>query len=500
MMAETTVPRWQPVEFSFASQAEHPNPFAIRFDAVVRGPNGSEFLLPGFYDGHGTWKIRVAPTAEGRWTLETRSYDPALDGRRAQFTCVADSTPGVHGRLRVDPHHPHHFIFEDGTRYFLLGYECDWLWALGMADGDARPVEAFLDKLAAHGFNHIILNAYAHDTPWRRGKTGPDDYGPPPLFPWAGTNEAPDHSRFNLNFWHHYDRVIAAMYERGIVAHIMIKVYNKFVSWPLPGSEQDDMFFRWLIARYAAYPNIVWDFSKEAQNEKNLNYKLGRLRFIRDNDPYSHLITVHDDPAAYDAGHYDELADFRSDQNHSHWHETVLQQRRMRQWPVVNVEFGYEHGPGGPEDVTYQVAQPPEEIARRAWEVVTAGGYPVYYYTYTAWDVIRPDDTPPGYRYMKNLRDFFEQTRYWELEPADELVTAGRCLACRGREYVIFVNQAMPLTVRLEGAGAFRVHWFHTLYGQWCESRQLRGPNAELVPPDKWMGQPIAVLLRSQAI
>ena len=31
----------------------------------------------------------------------------------------------------------------------------------------------------------------------------------------------------NLPFWQHYDRVIQAMWERGLEAHIMIKVYNK---------------------------------------------------------------------------------------------------------------------------------------------------------------------------------------------------------------------------------------------------------------------------------
>ena len=39
-----------------------------------------------------------------------------------------------------------------------------------------------------------------------------------------------------------------------------------------------------------------------------------------------------------------------------------------------------------------------------------AGGYTCYYYTYTAWDIIRPNDTPPGYAYLRHLREFFEGT------------------------------------------------------------------------------------------
>ena len=79
--------------------------------------------------------------------------------------------------------------------------------------------------------------------------------------------------------------------------------------------------------------------------------------------------------------------------------------------------------------MTYRVAQAPEEVCRRAWEVCLAGGYGAYYYTYTAWDIVRPDDSPPGYRYFRQLREFFEHTGYWRMEPSDALVSEGYCLA-----------------------------------------------------------------------
>src|ERR1039457_1345527 len=121
----------------------------------------------------------------------------------------------------------------------------------------------------------------------------------------------------NIAYWQHYDRVMTALNERGMQAHIFIKVYNKQVNWPAHGSEEEKLYFRWLIARYAAYPNVNWDFSKEANNEKDLAYKLGRLRFLRQNDPYYRLLTVHDDYKTYDDAAYNELLDYRSDQQHS---------------------------------------------------------------------------------------------------------------------------------------------------------------------------------------
>jgi hypothetical protein len=246
------------------------NPFTVAFSATVMGPEGREFKTNGFYEGQGNWKIRISPTIKGHWSLVTQSDTPDLNGKTVRFNCVRNTHPNIHGGLLVDREHPHHFVFEDGTRYFMLGYECDWLWALDLGKPDLKTTDTFLDKLAASGFNCILLNAYAHDTGWRKGKTGGDDFGPPPMYAWEGSNDEPDFGRFNLAYWQHYDKVIDAMYQRGIMAHIMIKVYNKMVHWPAKGSAEDDQYFRWVIARYAAYPNVHWDFSKESNNEKDL--------------------------------------------------------------------------------------------------------------------------------------------------------------------------------------------------------------------------------------
>jgi hypothetical protein len=494
------VPRWQPHDFAFRSAAKHENPFAVSFSATVEGPGGVRFTTPGFHDGDGTWKVRVTPNAEGAWSLVTRSEDAELDGRRVTFTCVPNRDPKVHGGLQVDPEHPYHFRYEDGTRYYLMGYECDWLWALDFGDPTLPTVNAFLDRVAAVGFNHVLLNAYAHDTRWREGKTGADDYGPPPRYAWGGTNDTPDHGRFNLAYWQHYDRVIEALSRRGMVAHVMIRVYNKAVNWPARGGVEDDRYFRWLIARYAAYPNVVWDFSKEAHNERDLEYKQGRLRLLRQEDPYRRLITNHDDDAAFEDGAYDTLVDFRSDQHHREWHATILRQRQRHRWPAVNVEFGYEHGPGGLEDKTYGRAQSPEEVCRRAWEIAMAGGYGAYYYTYTAWDVIRPEHVPPGYAYFRRLREFFEGTRYWLLEPADELVSEGYCLAEAGKEYVVFLNEARPFTLKLEGLGGpLAAEWYRSLTGERVRAGSLSNGSHAMAPPAAWADRPVALHVGSAA-
>ena len=487
------VAKWQPYDFEFQSTAQFDNPFRVDFAAVVTAPNGRTFTTLGFHDGPGVWKLRIAANMEGKWTFVTQSSEPTLNAKNGGFICIPKSNPNVHGGLRIDAENRHHFVYEDGTRYFLMGYECDWLWALDMNDAALTRVNQLLDKLATHGFNHIILNAYAHDCGWAKGKTQEDDFGPPALYAWAGNNDKPDHSRFNLAYWQHYDRVMQAMYERGIVAHVMIKVYNKMVRWPQKGSADDDMYFNWLVARYAAYPNIVWDFSKEAHNEKDLEYKLSRFRLIRQTDPYHRLLTNHDDDAAYNGGAYNELLDFRSDQQHGNWHRKILEQRQQNAWPIVNVEFGYEWGLQGQDDKTYGVVQSPEEVCRRAWEICLAGGGIAYYFTNTAWDVIHPQDTPPGYGYFKNLYDFFTRTQYWLMQPR-EVVSSGYCLANPGHEYIVFLNKTQPFTLKLDNAnGPLSAEWFRPFTGQRIPLGRLDRTEVQFTPPPDWGDSPVVL-------
>ena len=162
------LPPWEPHDFSFTGNTAGANPFQVAFSATVRGPGGQEFPLPGFFNGKGAWKVRVSPTGEGRWRLITASDVPELNNCRADFVCVGN--PTVHGPLRIDREHPHHFVFDDGTRFFLQGYECDWLWALDTDRPDMATLDRFLNVLEDYGFNYVILNSYAYDTHGARAR------------------------------------------------------------------------------------------------------------------------------------------------------------------------------------------------------------------------------------------------------------------------------------------------------------------------------------------
>jgi Protein of unknown function (DUF4038)/Domain of unknown function (DUF5060)/Putative collagen-binding domain of a collagenase len=504
-IAKINAEQWTPVDLEFKTtitwKFSPPDPFAVDFYADIIGPNNVTMKHHGFYDGNNVWKIRFAPPAEGQWTITTRSDVLELDNQRLTVVCAPNKSDKNHGKLLVDPANPRHFIYQDGTKYFPVGYEANWLFALDMdAQGSDLPtLNPFLDKLAGFGFNWININFWAYDTNWRNGKSEEYDFGPPAMIPWEGTNEQPNFQRFHLPYWQHFDKVMKAIDARGLNACLYLKVYNKLVNGPQNNSSENDQYYRYIIARYAAFSHVIWNLAKEAQYEKSTRYKVDRLKFIRAHDPYGRLLTVHDDKLTYDLRHYDGLVDFRSSQEHKDVHATILKQIASHNWPVFMAESGYEHGPLGLKDRTFGQSHTPETVIKNIWNLQMSGVYNAYYYTYTAWDIVRYNDTPPGYTYVKHFAQFFNKTKYWLLKPQDTLVSTGRCLANPGEEYVVYQSEAVPFTADFSALpAAYSATWFQPLSGESIDAGQMKAGVNQLTPPTAWGKNPVVLHVRGK--
>jgi hypothetical protein len=450
MLAAITIEQYHPHDFALTAQAPG-NPFDVDVRAEFVGPDGTRIVVPGFFAGGNTWKVRFSPTLVGGWSMTTVSPVAALNGHtETAIECVKNSNPEIHGGLRVDAANRHHFIYEDGSRYFLMGYEADWLWGADMKDPQRKLMHHLIDQIAARGFNHVLVNIYAHDTSWSKGHQNQWDYAPTELYVFGGTNDQPDHTRLNTAFFDIYDGMMSALLDKGVVANVMIKVYNKMVNWPKAGSPEEERYFRYVTARYQAYPNIVWDFSKEAYNERDKQLEKRLIDLVRANDGYHRLTTAHDnDLYDWDAKLNGNL-DFRTDQEHFYWKDVVLFDRQILPWPILNSELYYERGV---DDLpTYPVKQDWQDMIRGAYEVYLSGGYFAYYYSNTAWDLVKPDPEPPGMARFQILKENLSALPYWLMEPRPELAMGGPCLAIPGEVYAYLV-QPLP---RPAGAAGVR--------------------------------------------
>ncbi len=495
MFAQSVIEQWHPTDFYFESSEAYSNPFQD-VDLSVRfiGPGNTTLTIPGFYKGNNIWAVRFSPTKIGDWFYTTSSSDTKLNNISGSISCIANSHPNVHGQLMVDEANKHHFKYEDGTRFFLMGFEIDWLALIDMQDPELIKTKQIIDIYASKGFNTVLMNAYTYDTRWREGKTENEDWGPPLLHAWPGSHDNHNFSQLDTAYWIHFDKVIEHLFQKGIVAYIYFKVYNKLVNWPSKGSRDDKLYFSSIVARYQAYPNIIWCFAKESYYEPDHGYIHKMLDLITEKDAYNRLRTTHDDNGrgkdyAFDGNNGDNL-DFYTDQTQGDVYNNSLEDYNLKEWPVSNMEPGYQGGNDGTS--SYQGDNlSAEDLVKRMYLVFMAGAYAAYYYTWHAWDVVRTAEEPDKLVYYKYLKDFFTRTSWYELVPNDDLITGteNHCLSKAGSEYIIYLGKGGSTTLIIEGAATqLQGIWMNAFTGEEKEVKGIFNGSQPLTSP--WEGVP----------
>ena len=452
------------------------DPFGVEFGARFTGPDGEVLCVPGFYDGGTTYVVRFAPPQEGQWVYVTNASLSALAG----LTGCVQAMPareGCHGPIVQHPSRPQRLAYADGTSYYLMAFEVDWLFALDALNPDGIPqTERLVDCIADYGFNHAIMNVYAYDVSWAQDAAVPTDYEfrAPAVFPYGGSNAEPDFTRLNPAFFQRLDRVIRYLERRGIVAHLMIYVWNKLVSWPLAYSEADNRYFDYVVARYQAFSNVVWDISKEAlgYGHASIDYIVDRIHRLRRGDAYQRLLTVHD--YAFCARH-PELVDIISIQTwRSELHHEMARVRDAHpNQPILNIEHGgYERGPYWTFRGDYV---DPEVCLIRNYECVFAGSYSTYYWQDSSWNVVIPDPMGlpaaqrPHFDTYRHLATLFTRYDFADLVAGGSYASSGFTLSNERDLFMFWLpaeNYALHVVLPAGAPRVLNVTWFNPFTGE----------------------------------
>lgn len=479
-----TTRQYHPTEISISASGSYANPFTDIYAEATFTKGATSITVPMFYDGGVKWNARFSPPEGGNWSYSITSvpYDSGLD--KSNVIIVPNNNNAqVHGRLGVSGKH---FTFEDGTPFFYLGYEADWLWAMDNMDAGLIPnTKAFIDTIKAHGFTSVCIQAFAYSVLWNTQNGDPPqslfDYGPPPLLPWPGSYGSEDHLRMNLSYWNHFDKVMDYLHSQGIVVHLMLRVYNKNVNWPADLSAGDDLWHRYIVARYQGYSNVVWDTAKESYNKDGSDggvYHRNRIDYIRSLDGHGLLVTTHD-PVANDyrfTHQNDNYVDFRSDQINFWQYDMSYWVWNNYSKPYVAIEYGYEESIEDPAypgvdfgqwnygRAPWGESQTWDVKLKRTWRVAMAGGYCNYYYTLTSWDMLKWEPNPPGYDAHLAFSNFWQALPYQEMDPHPEFIVPQLpidedqdvyCRAKPGEYYVFFCQRDnFTFTLNIQGATA----------------------------------------------
>ncbi len=474
--------QWDVLDIRFEVDQIPGQPIDVDFTATFKHDDSPlEMQAPGFFNGRKEYVIRFTPPADGTWNYSTQSSLPDLNGHAGKLS-VGQPRKGRKGGIVVEPNRKREFLYENGDDYYPIAFECDWLFALDADnDSDIPITKKFVDQLADSGFNQIIMNVFAYDVTWKKDENlKPEhEYGSPKAFPFGGTNDEPDHSKLNIEYFKRLDRVIDCLDQKGIAAHLMIYVWNKRVNWPETGSEADNRYFDYVVKRYQACPNIIWDISKEAlaYGHTDMKYVTGRIDRLRGLDRFKRLVTVHD--YSY-CRRYPQKLDFISVQLWGSELYSVMRKvyNDLPGKPILNIEHGgYEKSPYVVFTGNYTSA---EACLERAWQCVFAGTYPTHYWQGAAWNVIIPDiDTlkpkeRPRLEYYRHMQSFVERYKVGRLVAGEKKSASGFCLHDNKDLFIYYVpkeNSHIDVRLPKDARGQMmKGEWFDPFTGEFKSS------------------------------
>ena len=465
------VPAYSIFEVELTSSTSYENPYlAAPPQATFTSPSGKAFEIEGFWDGGSTWRVRFAPTEVGVWSFEIRSSDPGLTGS-GQFECTSSES---HGFVRVSRSNPHTFEYDDGTPFLWIG-ETSWRGLTDQVPFDSR-FKPYVDLRASQGFTHVhfIINSYINGLGFWKNEGGTV---------FDETGGAKDYDRLNPDYFKWVDRRLDYVESRGMVPGLYLTWAQEFVNFT---PQQFQRYVHYVVARYAAY-NVTWTVSGEYDEagDRSAYATVGEL--IKQLDPYDHPVTIQpsaDGSSAEFAG--SGWMDYVAEQVKSNWHEAVLRDRQTGK-PVVNEEYGYAG----------KVSS--KDFIRGAWSIVTAGGFFTagFLTTYApdkgGWDLNAYQPEAQALTFLKNV---LEKLPWWEMEPNDQLLTRGYCLAKPGEVYLVYVPDGGSFGLSNPGDATYQIAWLDPFNATASQPETVSGDAARnLTPP--FSGDAAAIILVS---
>ncbi|HTG45082.1 MAG TPA: DUF5060 domain-containing protein, partial [Verrucomicrobiae bacterium] len=249
----TLIPKWQRFEASFQSRTTYANPVQdVTVSILFTSPAGDNAVVPAFWDGGKTWRVRFSPDRIGRWLYTTVCSDQKNSGLHAQsgrFTCTATLGQNVfakHGPVRVG-HDGHSLAHEDGTPFFWLA-DTAWNGALLSSAPEWRD---YIQVRRSQGFNAVQWVT----TQWRAAPAGNQ------LNQLAYSGK--EAIQINPAFFQELDRKVEALNAAGIL-NVPVLL------WAHPGQEvpkvspgfaltedQAIVLARYMVARWGAN-DVAW--------------------------------------------------------------------------------------------------------------------------------------------------------------------------------------------------------------------------------------------------
>ncbi len=450
------------------------NPFDKNMYCKVVKPLGETFIINMFYNGDNTYIARVYTDTLGTYSYEI--YDEEVVIQSGTITATKNDEIYLHGKLKKAENNKK-FVYEDGTAYNMLGFEVDWLFLLDDQKEECEKAKILIDTINRYKFNMAVVSLYARNVTWADGIEGYGtefDFSDPKQGPFATKNGKTDYTMLDVEFFKRVDKVMDYLLTKEVVCHLMIYVWNKFVEWPELFSEEDNRFYDYVLKRYQAYPNLLWDVSKEALSYGKVTADDIKQKCVelKEKDVYGTLVTVHD---ANFCSNHPNVIDVYSTQN---W-EYNLQQGMLdiihlgQDNIICNVEHGgYEKGIYAGFHGAYE---DPAVCLERNYICMFLGLYTVYYWQNTSWNIVIWDmdklseSARPKLNYYKYMAEYMEKINYHNLEVSPNYKMRKFVLEDDEYYYILKPSGMSHITFwKLDAPIGSEIEWFRPLTNEYA--------------------------------
>ena len=552
---------WNPITIQFHGPAAHeldsnPNPFLdYRLNVEFTGPSGRSYIVPGFFDGDGqggasgnTWAVRFTPDKTGQWKYVAsfrRGKKVAVDLQRETGVAVGFDSAG--GTLTIGEHAAdapgflrlgrleyaggHYLKFRDGPYWIKGGADSpeDFLaydgfddtrsgsrfavkkyaghvrdWRSGDPDWDSGRGKGIIGALNYLAEQHVNLIYFLTMNIGGDGQN---------VWPFAGEvrpagDPANDNTHYDLSKLRQWEIVFGHAQAKGIVLHFVFNEAEEKNKLELGGRDlttERKLFYREMVARFGHHNALIWNLCEEYN--LGLDLKPQSIRefaaYLAQLDTYDHPITVHhskDPVQSWKPFLGDELFSITSLQIGRGDIEPVVETfRRLtreagRALPIAVDEFTVTTNDRPWIPVDDSVALRKEKL----WPAYLSGGQ-VEFIVAELLDTEDFRKYDALWKYIWYARRFMERhLPFWEMEPADELLTGesvysgktsshdGQVFAKEGECYAIYLPVARQTGVLdlNRAAGEFVKRWYNPRTGKFDEAREslTGGRNVKMGP------------------
>jgi hypothetical protein len=355
------------------------NPFTdVTIVGEFRRQGGKPIHVDGFCDAADgrLFRIRFMPCEPGRYDYTVLFRQGGNESsHKGSFTAVAKRRKGV---LRVDPERPEHFIWQGtGEHYFWNGTTTYYLMGW-----DDETIRSSIDRLAEYRINRLRVLLYGRNRPrpWRQPVVSTERFQLH-LNPWLAKQPddvaKPDFdlTRFNIDHWRKYERLLRYAREKNVIISVIFFIGGQVLPTPFAaGSAEEDLYYRYAVARLAAFSNVTWDLGNEYNFHRpapDWADEMGTK--VKAWDPYDHLCSAHNVTHRTARSNWCDMQLIQrwdAGQNAFMLQQREAQKKTGRMIPQVNEEYGYE-------DLWEKMpGQRSADTRRRcAWAIVMAGCY-----------------------------------------------------------------------------------------------------------------------------